>query len=395
MKNRWTIFFSGHVKIKIMGKGIERLLNECVRKDILIWDLVRHLDSSVTFYTDLKNVHNIRRVIRKSGCKLSFIGGHGLPFLIKRALFNSGFVIGLFSCFVILFILSNMVWNIEIKGAKPETEHIIRKELKEIGLEKGKFQFMITDVEEIQKHLSTSIHEITWVGVDLIGTTYHFQVVEKNQPEKPEYFSARHLVARKNAFISYMYVEEGQSMVSLNSYVQKGDLLVSGVIGQEGKTELVSARGKIFGETWYRADISVPLNTSFHVLSGNSKTMHYLNVGKWRIKVWGFGKPSYSSYEKSFVNHPFYFLKWKLPFEYSKQIVWESERVNRKYTKIEAIMAGMTNARSDLKRKLDEQATIKGEKILRESLENGKVKLSIHYQVIEEISSVQPIIQGD
>ncbi|MDQ7864118.1 hypothetical protein RCO48_32715 [Peribacillus frigoritolerans] len=34
-------------------------------------------------------------------------------------------------------------------------------------------------------------------------------------------------------------------------------------------------------------------------------------------------------------------------------------------------------------------------KILHESMENGKVKLSIHYQVIEDIAIGQPIIQGD
>ncbi|UTW69945.1 hypothetical protein KHA80_03655 [Anaerobacillus sp. HL2] len=36
---------------------------------------------------------------------------------------------------------------------------------------------------------------------------------------------------------------------------------------------------------------------------------------------------------------------------------------------------------------------IKGEKVLHQTMENGKVELMIHYQVIEEISQIQPIIQ--
>ncbi|MFZ3588198.1 sporulation protein YqfD [Bacillus sp. DJP31] len=394
MKNQWTIFFSGHVKIKIVGKGIERFINECVRQGIAIWEVARQSDA-VTCSIHLKDIHKIRRIIRKSGCKLSFIRGSGFPFLLKSALYNSGFVIGAFSCLLILFILSNMVWNIEVRGANPETEHIIRKELQKIGVEKGKFQFMINDVDEIQKHLSDKINDITWVGVDLNGTTYHLQVVEKNQPKKTEFFSPRHLVARKKAVISNMYVEEGQALVAINDYVQKGDLLVSGFIGKEGQTEVVSARGKIMGETWFKADVTVPLTTTFTVLTGLVKTKHYLDIGNWSIPVWGFGRTTFTNYESSHEKKSFYFLKWKMPVGYSQKTIRESETAKREYSKQEAIKVGLEDGRSELKKQLDEQAKIKGEKVLHESMENGKVKLSIHYQVIEEISTVQPIVQGD
>jgi similar to stage IV sporulation protein len=395
MKNHWTIFFSGHVKIKIVGKGIERFINECVRQNIIIWEVTRQADLSMTGSIPLKDIHKLRRIIRKSDCKLSFIGGSGLPFLIQKGLYNSGFVIGAIFCLVLLFILSNMVWGIEIRGANPETEHVIRKELQAIGVERGKFQFVMSDVDEIQKHLSETINAITWVGVELKGTTYHFQVVEKNQPKEVEYFNPRHLVAKKTGVIANMFVEEGQPMVSINDYVQKGDLLVSGFIGQEGKVEVVSARGEIMGETWYDAKVTVPLNTTFNVLTGKTKTTHYLNVFNWDIPVWGFGKHSFEKFEISTEEKPFNFLKWSLPFGYNKKVILESETVERTYTKEEAIKAGMENGRNELKERLNEQATIKGEKVLQQSIESGKVKLSIHYQVIEEISTVQPIIQGD
>jgi similar to stage IV sporulation protein len=395
MKNHWTIFFSGHVKIKIVGNGIERFINECVRQNIVIWEVSRQTDLSITGSLLLQDIHKLRKIVRKSDCKLSFVGGSGLPFLIQKALYNSGFVIGAISCLLLLFILSNMVWGIEIRGAKPETEHVIRKELQAIGVERGKFQFVMSDVDEIQKHLSETINAITWVGVELKGTTYHFQVVEKNQPKEVEYFNPRHLVAEKTAVISNMFVEEGQPMVSINDYVQKGDLLVSGFIGQEGKIEVVSARGEIMGETWHDAKVTVPLSTQFNVLTGKTKTTHYINVLSWNIPVWGFGKHSFEEFEISNEEKPFNFLKWSLPLGYNKKIIRESEMIERTYTKEEAIKAGLENGRNELKEQLNEQAIIKGEKILHQSIESGKVKLRIHYQVIEEISKVQPIIQGD
>jgi similar to stage IV sporulation protein len=395
MKNQWTIFFSGHVKIKIVGKGIERFINTCVRQNITIWDVVRTSDKIITCFIHLKDIHKLRKIVRNSGCKLTFEGGRGLPFLVKKALYNSGFVTGAAICLMILFILSNMVWGIEIKGAKPETEHLIKKELEAIGVEKGKFQFVLKDVNEIQKHLSETISAITWVGVELNGTTYHFQVVEKTQPEEQEYFSPRHLVAKKKAVISNMFIEEGQPMVAVNDYVQKGDLLVSGIIGREGQTEVVSARGQVMGETWYDAQVNVPLKTTFNVLTGELKNTHYLQWFKWNIPIWGFGKHDFQKFETAYEEKPFYFLNWKLPIGYNKRIIRESETVERTYTKEEAIKVGMEDGRKDVKEMLDEEATIKGEKILQQTIEDGKVKLRIHYQVIEEISAAQPIIQGD
>ena len=52
-------------------------------------------------------------------------------------------------------------------------------------------------------------------------------------------------------------------------------------------------------------------------------------------------------------------------------------------------------AREDIKSRLDEDASIKGEKVLHQSIDNGKVKLSVHFQIIENIAQGQPIIQGE
>lgn len=395
MKNQWTIFFSGHVQVKIVGKGIERFINQCVRDEIFIWEVTRNSDSSITCSLHLKDIHKLRRVVRTSNCKLTFEGGRGLPFLFQKALYNLGFVAGTVGFLFILFVLSNMVWGIEIEGANPETEYKIRKELDAIGVEKGKFQFVLKDVNEIQQHLSETINAITWVGVELNGTTYHLQVVEKTQPEEQEYFSPRHLVARKEAVISNMFIEEGQAVVTVNDFVKKGDLLVSGFIGKEGQTEVVSARGKVMGETWFKGSVEVPLKTTFNVLTGKTKTTHYIQLFNLNIPVWGFGKHEFKQSEETYQEKPFYFLNWKLPIGYNKKIIRDSETVERTYSEEEAIKVGLEDGRKDLRKSLSEDAVIKGEKILQQTMDNGKVKLEIHYQVIEEISAVQPIIQGD
>ncbi|WP_163101902.1 sporulation protein YqfD [Peribacillus alkalitolerans] len=395
MKNHWINFFSGYVQVKALGIGIERFINEMVRRNIPIWNVKRVGNEIVIFYISLKDIHKLRAIVRKSDCKVTFKQRKGAPFLTKRLLKNSGFLLGFISFLLSLFILSNMVWGIEIKGAKPETEYQIKQELDKMGVEIGKIQFFLDDVETIQRKLSDRIGAITWIGVELKGTTYHFEVVEKKQPKEAAKISRQHLVASKKAIIRKLFVEKGQAVVSINDYVQKGQLLVSGIYGNEKNPEIVSAKGEIMGETWYKTSIEVPLKSTFSVFSGKEQTKHYITIYGFEVPVWGFKKVDYPQFETDVTVKPFSFLKWKLPISYSKKVIRDKEEVTREYKKDEAIKQGIRMAKQDLSKVIPSDAKIIGEKILHESIDNGKVNLLIHYQVIENIAIGQPIIQGD
>jgi similar to stage IV sporulation protein len=52
-------------------------------------------------------------------------------------------------------------------------------------------------------------------------------------------------------------------------------------------------------------------------------------------------------------------------------------------------------ARLDIKNQLSEDAKIIGENVLHQSVDNGKVIVSIHFQVIENIATGEAIIQGE
>jgi similar to stage IV sporulation protein len=395
MKNQWTNFFFGSVKVKVFGKGIERFLNDCIRNEILIWQVQKHDHDTATFYMKYTDIKKIRPIIRKYPCKLKFLDKNGAPFILKKSLLNFGFVLGLVFCVLLITLFSNMVWKIEIEGAKPVTEHLIRKELKKLGVERGKLQFHIDDAETIQRHLTNNVKAITWVGVEVKGTTYHFRVVEKNQPKPPEMLSPRHLVAKKKAVITYMFVEKGQPLVAVHDHVLKGQILVSGIIGQENKTEIVPAKGKVFGETWYKSEVTVPLKTTFHIFTGEYYNKHYITFWDFPILIWGYKNPEYKNIEKETNVKHIKFLKWTLPIAYVKSTLREKEIETRIYTVEEAFNVAKQMGRKEMESKIEEEGKIKDEKVLRQKKENGKVKLVILYKVIENIVTPQPIIQGD
>ncbi len=395
MKNQWMNFFTGSVKIILHGKGIERFFNDCLRNGIQIWNVKKLGQEAYTCHVNLRDVKKLRTLIKRQDCTFRFLTRKGLPFLTQYSLKNSGLIIGVIVCFLTVFLLSNMVWSIEIKGAEPATEHKIMQELDKLGVKKGKFQFFLHDVESIQRYLTDTISEITWIGVVLNGTSYHFEVVEKNEPKKIETLSPRSLVAKKKAMIAKIYVEKGQPLVQVNDYVDKGQVLVSGFIGKENNKKSIAAVGEVYGETWYLTQVDIPIKSTIPVLTGEAYNRHYLKVGSLNIPVWGFFPPEFDRQEEYTAERPFYFWKWKLPFSYVGKTLHEQEIVERIYDDDEAIEQAIEMGRDQVLSNLDRDAQIKGEKVLRTQKENGKVRVDIHYQVIENIVKIEPIIQGD
>ena len=392
MKNQWIEFLYGRVTVKVSGKGLERFLNVLTRNGLHIWNVKRHGTETITFKMRVQDALKMRQFARKSDCKISFLQRSGAPFLLRRLLKNSGFMLGAAAFLFIIFFLSNVIWGIEIKGAKPATEYQIRKELDKMGVKIGKVQLFVDNVEGIQRRLTDNIGALTWVGVELKGTTYHLQVVEKNEPKKTEQLSPQNLIAKKKAIIVRRFVEAGQPVVDKNDHVEKGQLLVSGVYGQEGgSTELVAAKGEIWGETWYKSDVKLPLVTNFKVFTGKEEQKHSLLLGNFDIPIWGFGKTEFKKYETEKNVHKIHFLKWELPISYINKTIREREEFQRSYSKQEAEQSALELAKKEIKSKLDEDAMIIDEKSLHKEYKDGKVILAIHFKIIENIAVGQPI----
>ncbi|WP_070120665.1 sporulation protein YqfD [Bacillus marinisedimentorum] len=396
MKNQWIHYFTGYITVEIRGTGAERFLNRCMREGIYIWNVKRLDESVLTGKVRLEDVSRLRNTVRSSGCKLSFKSRHGLPFFMRRIFSNTGIAAGGLFFLIIFALLSNMVWGIEIEGADPQTEHHLRNVLKENGIEKGSFHFNMPDNDEIQTLVMSKMENITWIGVRLNGTTYHLQVVQKEQPEEDEQTGRKHLVAARKAVVRDLFVEQGQAQVEVNDFVDRGQLLVSGIIGSEDHNKVVGAKGEVLGETWYKSRVSIPLETTFNVLTGEHIKKWRLEAGSFRFPVWGFWKKhEFAQYEAESTVRPLYFFKIKLPLNIAYTTIYETESVTRTYTLQEAKNKAIQAAEDELMQKLEKEAIIKDEKVLQLGKQDGKVNVIIHFTVIENIVREQTINQGD
>jgi similar to stage IV sporulation protein len=395
MKNFWTHKMNGYLQLKVEGFGIERFINYCSRNNIILWNVKRMGKQTMVCYIAKEDAFKIRPIVRQAECKVSFQKKLGAPFFIKRVFSRSGLLAGVLACIFLMFLFSNIIWNINVKGASPELNHQIRISLNELGIKKGKFQFVMPPPEKIQQLLMERVDGVTWIGVELNGTTYQFQVVEKTIPKEQEEYGPRHIVAAKKAVIYDYFVEEGKMLLKINEVVEKGQRIITGILGEKENTKVVSAKGKIYGLVWYKSEVTIPLNSTFTVLTGNEERKHGLSINGLYIPIWGFGKSDFTNYDTFQEEKNFHFLKWKLPVSYVQNSIKETETGKRKFTKEEAVNVALTMAKEELMQKLPQDSKIQSEKILRLINENGKVKVLFHFTVIEEIGKPQPIIQGE
>lgn len=395
MKNHWTNTITGYIKVQIKGRGTERLINRMLKEGIQVWDAKNMGTETVVFYMKLQDVPKLRSSVRNSDCKVSFLERKGGPFFALKLKKYSGLVVGVMMFFIIIFILSNMIWGIKIEGASPAIEHQVRRELDKMNIKVGKLQFTVGDMEDIQKELSERVPAITWIGVQLEGTTFHFQVVEKKQPEKNPADLYVNLVSSKKATIVQTMVERGQGLVEKHQVVTKGQILVSGLIGKEDNQKFVGAKGKVMAEAWYKTSVEVPLETNLYVFNGDVKKKYNLSFGNVQVPIWGFGQHEFKEYEVEEDRKRFKFFKWDLPITYHKKIYRSKEMVTRVYTKSEAEKQALKMGEKDVLKIAPDEARIMNKKILKNRFDNGKVKMTIHYQVLENIAIGQPMIQGD
>lgn len=405
MKPIQGVYFQGYVKLTVKGNNPELFFQKCIDHRIVVWNVKKTADDVCEGYVKVSDIRAIRKLNRQTKNKIYFTEKKGYPFLFHRFHRQRPLWIGLILAILLFFVLSNIVWNVEVTGVPKEIEAKIEKQLRVYGVHPGAWIFGLESPNTIQQRLISDIPELLWVGVEQKGTTYHLEGIEKIVVKEAEAHKPRNLIASKKGVIKKLYVEKGVPMVKVNDYVEPGDILVSGEIESAGeenkdkkdknKKEKVAAEGEIYATTWYEVNVTVPLKYKYEKVTGNKETKYFLQIGEVEIPIWGFGKPSFQKTDTEIHEQAVHFFGWKLPIQWNKRTYYEKEIFQGVRTEAEAKEIGKKQAKADLLLQLGPDAKILSENVLQERLDDGKVKLNLYITVEENIVRIQPLNQGD
>ncbi|WP_106768357.1 sporulation protein YqfD [Paenibacillus faecalis] len=391
------VFIRGYLKLTVHGEHVEAFINALAEKGTPVWDVKPTGEHSVEFKLLLNDFKGLRPLLKRTGCRTRILERHGLPFRAVRLLKRKLFVIGVVIFFAILTALSSMIWNVSVEGNETIATEDVLQAAKEEGIYPYQWIFRMKPLDKLSTNLTTRLPGTSWVGVERNGTSIQIQVVEAAVPKKPELQSPRHLVSTRDAVVTHIYAEKGLPKVQVNSRVKKGDILISGIIGDEEYSQSVVAKGEVRGLVWHEYDIEVPLVRKQKIYTGESSKKSYLVLGNRAIQLWGYGDEPFDKHETLTLYDPLTWRSRTLPIGWMTEKVMEVSESSQTVTVEEAKKEGLESAFRDIQAKYGADSRLVSQKILHDKKENGKVYMKVLFEVEETIAKELPIVynQGE
>lgn len=383
----------GFVTLHVTGPQVEKFINAVTEAGIVIWD-VRPAGDGASLNLLMDDFFVLRPLLKKTGCRSRVTARNGLPFRAARLWKRKFFAAGVLLFGMGLLLLSSMVWTIRVEGNNRIASEDILQAARQEGVYPFQWIWRMDDPDKLSKALTSELPGVSWVGVQRTGTSVKIQIVESDQPEKKPLLNPRHLVSRTDAVVSEIYAEQGRPVVSRNTRVKKGQILISGTLGDEENMEFVVAKGEVKGLVWHEYNIEVPLKRTGSSYTGERKDRTYLVLGKWAIQLWGYGVSGFTESRTLTEQDPLTWRSFQLPLGLMTEKEMEVRSTTDTLTPEAARQEGIMRAKNDILARYGTDSTIKSQKILHEKKDNGKVYMKVLFEVEERITEELPIVNN-
>lgn len=310
-------YLKGYVIIIVSGPAVEKFINICTRRQILLWDIERLGHSEVLMKMSIRGFKNARSAARKSGCRIRIKARRGLPFIIGRYKKRKGFVAGIFAFAVLVYLMTSIIWSIEITGNYNVDSDRIMAQLNEMGIFRGATKRSVNP-KYLADRLMLENSELSWVGVEIKGTKLIISVREGIEP--PQVISRDqpcNVIASKDGIIVSVRAKNGLAKVKEGDTVKKGQVLISGEMesaNPEFGTMYVHAIGEVLARTWYEVKKEVPAKIINRVRTGNEWNRYTVYFLDFKIRLPSGNNP-FELYETDILDKaPVIMNRFKLPF---------------------------------------------------------------------------------
>ena len=382
-------YFTGYVKIKVEGLFLERFINICVSKKILLMDIKREKSTIMYANVGIADYKKLKQVARKTKSKIKIQRKKGLPFTIKkyrkRKIFGILFVV----ITALLIVSSNYIWNIEISGNVKITNQEILQSLEESGLKVGLSKNDI-DINAVISKIRLDREDIAWIGITVKGTNAIVKIKEAAKaPEVIDENKFCNIVANKTGMITKINVQNGTANVKVGDIVEEGDILVNGYL--EGKytgTRYVHGAATVEAKIWYTKKEKAMLKQQIPVQTGNEEKKYSIKFKKNQINLF----KTLSKFEKyDTINENkkiILFSNFYLPIEVVKITNKEYVLQDVTYTNEEQIQILTEKLKKELLEEIGEQKNIVNVNVNTYSQDEA-VEVEVTYEVLENIGVEQ------
>ena len=329
-------YITGFVNIKVESYFIERFINICISKKILLWKMKRNKSTILYANISVRDYKRIRQIAKKTKSIINIESKKGLPFVLHKYRRRKIFLILLIMVFAGLTVTSNFIWNIEVKGNVNINEQEIIEELSKEGLKVGKGKNSI-DTNQIINKIRLNRDDIAWIGISIKGTNAIVEIKETYKaPEVLDENQYCNIISNKSGMITKINVQNGTALVNIGDIVENGDVLVAGYL--EGKytgIRYVHSNADVEAKVWYSKKEKFYLNQEIEVPTGATEEKYTLNINNFKINFYK-TLSKFKNYDT--INESkklMLFSNFYLPIEVIKKTNYEYEKQLKSYTEEE------------------------------------------------------------
>lgn len=386
MKDKILKIFSSSIKIKVTGRNINNFLKRLINNNINIEKVIpishKEIDLIIN-YQDLDKVLKLKTIYN-----IKIVRYYGKLRIIKRIKKDIFILSSLLISLLLIYTLSNIIFKIEVIHSNNNIIKLVTKELEDNGIKKYKFVKNYQEIEKIKKKiLEENKDTLEWLEIIREGTKYTIRVEERIINNKPKDNKIYNIVASKNAVIKNIYAESGEKVRSINTYVKKGDIIISSDITLPNNEKIPkTASGKVQGEVWYNINIEYPYQYHEIKYTGNKKKVLVLNLLNKRISFFDFHK--YKTFNR---NIKYIFNNNITPISLTYEDEYETNIINEVYDYNTAREKAITKAKEKILEKYPNIKEITNIKIINEEDKKNKISLNLFVTCLEDITEYQEV----
>ncbi|MBQ9142158.1 MAG: sporulation protein YqfD [Lachnospiraceae bacterium] len=335
-------WLKGYLRIRVSGLAVERFMNLCGNKNLLLWE-VRRYEGYCEMYISLQAFRQLRPIVRKTHTKVVILQREGLPFFVSNLNKRKVFLFGGFFAVWFWQISGNFVWQIEISGNYQITTEQLSDYLEKQQIHIGMLKKQL-DIEGVEKELRIAFPEIIWSSGKIDGTTFLLDVKEGNGFEisVTEQVNGQYdLVAHVDGKIKSIIVRSGVPLV------KQGDAVTKDMVLVEGKIPVNNDDGTVREYLYLKADADIFIEHSIAYkdtlqgkyieksYTGRSKEVPYVRIGESELVLRR--NPSYLIYDTVIQENTHQIFKdLKIPFLWGTYTHREYLNMETLYTEEEA-----------------------------------------------------------
>ena len=386
MKNNFINKFKSKIKLNIKGKNIDRFIRRIIKNKIEIINLKKVNDNEINIIVYKKDLDKIEEI--KTIYEIELKRKYGIIKIEENLKINKYLIIFLIMGLIIIYILSNVIFSVEVIHSDSNFRKFIKEELKKYDIDKYKIKKTYKEKEKIKEALLNKYKDkIEWLEIEEYGTKYRIRVEERKINKDKSDNLKKHVIAKKNGIIISVDAESGEVIKHKNDYVKKGDVIISGNISLNDKIiNQTNALGTVYAEVWYTTKIKFPYHYKKITKTENKKTIFTIKFLNKYYDLFNFKK-----YKTKQIKNNYIIKNSMIPISLIKQEQFETIEIDKKYNKKEALNEAIKLGEKELLKKLDKNSKVLNKRILDKKENENDIELKIFFAVKENITDYKMV----